>query len=227
MSYGGVNMLNHIEAAVFDLDGTLVNSLIVWDVLWSELGKRFLNDSSFKPSEKEDKNVRTMTLKEAMEYINSIYNLTKMPNEVFEAATEVIREFYASEVKLKKGVDNFLEWCFSKNIKMCIASATEKELINIALEHCGIKKYFDKILSCADIKKGKEEPDIYLASQKIFGCSADKICVFEDSLVALTTAKKIGMKTVGIYDKFNYGQEDIRRLADAYIAEGETLEKLI
>ena len=110
---------------------------------------------------------------------------------------------------------------------MCIASATDIDLIKIAVAHCRLEKYFPSILSCAEIGKGKDEPDIYLKAIECLGTSIEETCVFEDSHIAIKTANKIGAKTVGIYDKFNYGQEEMKKIADVYIGEGETLLKLL
>ena len=70
-------------------------------------------------------------------------------------------------------------------------------------------------------------PDIYLIAMEHLQEEAEKICVFEDSHIAVKTAKALGMKTVGIYDKYNYGQKEIEELSDIYIAEGESLEKIL
>ena len=220
-------MLKNIKGAIFDMDGTLIDSLILWDVIWEQLGNIFLNDEKFSPAEVDDKAVRTMTLKDAMDYIHSVYSMGKSGQELFEVVNEIIENFYAEEVKLKKGVLEFLEYCYKKNIKMCVASASEKRLIEIALKTCGIEKYFKGVMSCAEIGKGKDEPDIYLKALNFLGTDKEETCVFEDSHIAITTAKGIGMKTVGIYDKFNYGHDVMKKIATEYIDNGETLEKLI
>ena len=95
------------------------------------------------------------------------------------------------------------------------------------MEHCGIGAYFTDILSCAKIGKGKDQPDIYLAAMECLGTTKEETCVFEDSAVAIATAHKLGLKTVAIYDRYNYGQEEMRATADAYIADGETLMRLV
>ena len=81
---------------------------------------------------------------------------------------------------------------------------------------------FTDILSCAETGKGKDEPDIYLRALDCLETSADETCIFEDSHIAICTADKLGIKTVGIYDKYNYGQDEIKRISTVYIAEGET-----
>ena len=101
------------------------------------------------------------------------------------------------------------------------------ELIEIAMNHCDIERYFSKVVSCGKLGKGKEEPDVFLQALDYLGQDKKDTWVFEDSLVAIETAAKIGLPTVGIYDQFNFGQERISKIATEYIAKGETLLKLI
>ena len=216
-----------IKAAIFDMDGTLIDSLFLWDVFWRDAGIRFLNDPNFRPSEEDDKAVRTITLKDAMYLIHDRYGLGEDGETLFTYVNGIITDFYANQVELKPGVMQWLEHCKAQGTRMCIASATAPELIQLAMNHCGIAEYFETVLSCATIGKGKECPDIYLAAQKHFGLAAEEIWVFEDSLIAIETAIGIGMHTAAIYDRFNFGQERMAQIADAYIAKGETLEKLI
>ena len=110
---------------------------------------------------------------------------------------------------------------------MCLASATEKLYINTALDRHGMRKYFRAVLSCADIGKGKEEPDIFEAALEVLGTPKGETFVFEDSYVALETAARAGFPTVGIFDCHAFEQERLARSATHYIAEGETMMKLV
>ncbi len=220
-------MFQNIKGAIFDMDGTLVDSLMLWDVIWKNFGSLFCEGKSFAPSSADDKAVRTMTLKDAMDYIHTKYNIGETGNELFETANKIMIDFYSEEVELKEGVAEFLEYCYNKEIKMCIASATDINLIKIAVKHCKIEKYFTDILSCAEIGKGKDKPDIYLNALECLGTPADKTCIIEDSHIAICTADKLGMKTVGIYDKYNYGQDEIRKTATIYIDKGDSLKSLM
>ena len=215
-----------IKAAIFDMDGTLIDSLMIWGVIWEKLGEKFLGDSSFLPSDEDDKKVRTLTLKDAMALIHEHYHLGESGDAVWNEASRIIGDFYKSDVKLKEGAKEFLEYCKNSGVKMCIASATAPDLIELAMKHCDIGKYFSKIFSCSLIGKGKEEPDVFLMAAAYFGEEKSETWVFEDSLVAIETAVKIGMPTVGIYDRFNFGQERIKEIATEYIGEEETLLKL-
>ena len=220
-------MIKNIEGAIFDMDGTLIDSLMLWDIIWSKFGSQFCEDGIFAPTSADDKAVRTMTLKDAMDYIHTQYNIGKTGNELLEEANKIIMEFYSEQVELKDGVAEFLKYCYDKGIKMCIASATDINLIKIAAKHCGIEKYFVNILSCADIGKGKDKPDIYIKAMESLGTTAQDTWIFEDSHIAICTADKLGIKTVGIYDKYNYGQDEIKKIATVYISEDESLRKLI
>ena len=215
-----------IKAAIFDMDGTLVDSLFLWGMLWSVFGERYLNDNAFSPSVEDDKKVRTLTLKDAMDLIYNHYGIGESGEELLKLANSIIVDFYASRVELKNGVKEFLEYCKNNGVKMCIASATAPELIDVAIKHCDIGKYFLKVFSCGAIGKGKEEPDVFLQAAEFLGEETKETWVFEDSLTAIETASKIGMPTVGIYDRYNFGQDRIKEIATEYIADGETLLKL-
>ena len=215
------------KSAIFDMDGTLIDSLIFWDILWSELGEKYLNDKTFRPNEEDDKAVRTLVLKDAMELIHKKYNLAKSGADLLEETNNAIIRFYSEKVELKSGAKEFLDYCYNNGVKMCIASATAPDFLKIALKRCGLEKYFSGVFSCADIGIGKEKPDIFLIANEHLGSPISDTWIFDDSLVAVKTAKEAGFNVVGIYDRCNFGQDEIEKIADYYIDNGETLQKLI
>lgn len=213
--------------AIFDMDGTLVDSLGIWEILWMKMGSAYLNDGSFRPTDADDKLFRTMLLKDVMALIHKNYHIGKSGEELLNFANEVLAWFYREEVCLKPGVREFLDYLQAQRIKMCIATATEKKLVALVIEHCDLYKYFSAVISCADVGKGKEAPEVFLEACARMETSIEDTCVFEDSLLAIQTSKAAGFKTVGIFDKNNYGQAQLKKTADVYIDEGETLERLI
>ena len=216
-----------IKTAIFDMDGTLVDSLMLWEVIWSSFGEKFLGDRSFAPNAEDDKKVRTLTLKDAMQLSHDHYQIGESGAELLDLANRIMIDFYASRVELKPGVREFLEHLQSQGTKMCIASATAPDLLAVAMKHCDLEKYFPRIFSCGAIGKGKEHPDVFLLAKEYLGTETEETWLFEDSLVAIETAIKIGMPTVAIYDRYNFGQERMKEIANDYIAEGETLMKLV
>ena len=219
--------MKNIKGAVFDMDGTLVDSLFLWDEIWRIFGETYRKDPSFRPTPEDDRAVRTMTLKDVMDFIHARYRMGKDGGELLETTNRIIARFYREEVQLKDGALEYLRYLAERKIPIVLATATAMPLVELALGHCRIRPLFAHVLSCAEIGKGKEYPDIYLLAAKKMGLRPEEICVLEDSLTALKTAKTAGMATVGIYDRYNCGQDEIQEIADFYIAEGETLKKLI
>lgn len=217
----------NIKGAIFDMDGTLVDSLFLWEVIWKAFGDKYLNGEPFAPNAADDKAVRTVPLRDAMQIIYDHYGFGNSGEELFRLATDIIRNFYATEATLKTGVRELLAGLQKQGVKMCVASATTSELIEVAMKHSGIYPYFSAIFSCADLGMGKEKPNVYLLAQQHLGTETAETWVFEDSLVALETASKIGMQTVGVFDRCNPYQTEIKAVCTVYVGEGESLAKVL
>lgn len=216
-----------ISGAIFDMDGTLVDSLMIWDVLWARLGVKYLNDPSFRPDPITEKEVRTVPLLAAMELVHQNCAIGESGEALWRFATDMCADFYANEVELKPDVLAFLEHLKASGVKMCVASATARDLLNLVIERHRLDLYFSKIFSCSEIGKGKEHPDVFDAASTYLGTPKESTWVFEDSFVALQTAKRAGYHTVGIYDCYNFHLERMPEVSDEYIAKGESLKRLI
>lgn len=215
------------KMAIFDMDGTLIDSLGVWKILWQKIGEEFLGKKDFTPTEYDDKLVRTMLLNDAMDLIHNNYKICSSGNELLDFANDIMKWFYSEVVCVKDGVIDYLKYLKSNGIKMCLVTATAKELVNLALKNCELVDYFPEIISCADIGKGKDELDAFFAACDLFGVKSKDVCVFEDSLLAIETVKKASFQTVGIYDKNNFCQDKIKEISDIYISCDKTLKDLI
>ncbi len=215
-----------IKGAIFDMDGTLLDSLTFWDAYWRRVGEVYMGDGAFRPRTDIDKSVRTMILTDAMTLFYNNYKLPCTREEFIAFAGREIERFYRECAKPKDGAIELLRHLKEDGVKLCLASASEMQHIKIALAASGLDKYFELVLSCDDIKAGKDRPDIYLLAMRELGLGVSEICVFEDSFVAMETSKSIGFHTVGVYDKNNYEQDRLRAASDIYIGEGESLKKL-
>ncbi len=216
-----------IKGAIFDMDGTLVDSLMFWGYLWKRIGKRYFEDETFYPDESFDKRVRTMIYVDAMAAFKEEYGIEGELDDFLAFATEEIGVFYRTVAKAKDGAIELLEHLKGCGVKLCLASASAKNMVEMSLESCGLAKYFDAVLSCVDIGVSKDKPDIYLNALGELGLSAHEVCVVEDSYVALESAKSIGLYTVGVFDKYNYGQDRLAASANIYLGDNESLSTLI
>ena len=215
-----------IQAAIFDMDGTLVDSLMLWDILHDAYERQYPDKAGTIITEEDNRLIRVLPLPEAMGLLHNHYGLGENREELVALTESVFWSFYSNLVCLKAGVREFLDKLKNQGVRMCIVSATPMPLIEAAIEHCGIRDYFDKVFSCGKIGKGKDTPDIYFAAKEYMG-NLPNTWVFEDSYVAVSTATAAGFPTVAIYDAYNPHQEKIRAMATHYIAPGETLLKLL
>jgi len=216
-----------IKGAIFDMDGTIIDSLMFWDYLWRRIGEKYMDDADFKPSEEINKKVRTMVYDDAMAYFKDCYNVPVDMDEFISFASSGISKFYKDVARVKPGTDKLLASLKEKNIKLCLASATAMAEVKYALACHDLLKYFDLVLSCADIGVGKDKPDIYIKARCLMDLPQEEVCVFEDSYVALETAKKAGFQTVGIFDRYNFEQERLKKASDIYLDEHQSLECMI
>ena len=212
-----------LTGAIFDMDGTLIDSLGFWDILWEEFSRCY---GQFRPDPEADRTIRTIPMKEAMYYLHERFGLGPDGETLYRTANRMLGEFYEQQVELKPGVMEFLTRCRDMDVKMCVASASDLKLVHMAMAHCGIEEFFSMLFSCSDIGKGKEAPDVFLVARQWLGTPLEETWVFEDSYVALQTAARAGFQTVGVYDRFGFRQDILRETATVYIAEGETLMKV-
>lgn len=216
-----------ITGAIFDMDGTLIDSLMIWDVLWERLGLRYRNDAGFRPDAVTEKAIRTLPLREAMELLHEKAGIGESGEALYRIADSMCRDFYKNDVQMKPGALEFLAHLHRLGVKMCVASATSPSLLQIVVERFGLDRYFSKIFSCSEIGRGKEFPDVFLLARDFLGTPMEETWIFEDSIVALQTARRAGFSTVGIYDRYNFNLELMPEYSTEYIASGETLERLI
>lgn len=216
-----------IKSAIFDMDGTLVDSLYYWKPFWKDLGATFLHRENYAAPTEVDLKVRTMIFSDAMTFVRDALGITAPAEEIVAFAAQNLADFYRYKVSAKPGVHAFLDHLKSEGVRMCVASATDKKYLPIALEACGLSSYFETVLSCSELGVGKDKPDIYLKAMELLGTAPADTCIFEDSFVALETAKRIGCHTVGIFDKNNYGQDRLAAASEIYLAEGEGFDTLI
>ncbi|MBR2957465.1 MAG: HAD family phosphatase [Clostridia bacterium] len=215
-------MANKISAAIFDLDGTLIDSMPIWN----DLSFNFLTARGVTPKPDLRERVSTMFLRESSQYVVDEYNLDCTAEDVLAFMHEQIDNFYINLVPPKEDVIPFLEKLKKANVKMCVATATERRLAIPALEHNGILGYFDEIFTCAELGVSKRSPLIFEKALEFLGTPKEKTYVFEDSPHAVETAVKAGFPVAAVYDESAAGKEnEIRELSKVFFYKYAELDE--
>ncbi len=219
-----------IKGVIFDMDGTLVDSLSFWDCFWRDMGERYFGDPAFRMDAAHfDTHVRTMIFSRAISYIYEYLNVPCTAEEFDDFAAAYVNHFYGTVVTPKAGARELLSALRESGVRICLASATDRRYLDIALESCGIAEFFtpETILSCSDIGVGKERPDVFFAAREVLGTPLCETAVVEDSALALETAKRAGFVTVGVYDSHQTAEERLIAAADIYLGKGTTLADVL
>lgn len=212
-----------IKGIIFDLDGTLLDSMYIWNTI----GEKYLEDLGYEPEANLNQKFKNMSIYQAACYYIDHYDIQKTPEQIIEEVNEKIEDYYKNIPCEKKGVKELLETLRSKKIKMCIASATDRYLIEYALSRLEMSEYFSEIFTCNGVGYGKDKPNIYLVAMAHLGLEKDEVAIFEDAAYALRTAKALGVKTVGIYDEYEEDQAVVQSLSDYYLKDYLQLEELL
>ena len=204
-----------LKGAIFDLDGTVLDSMFIWDTI----GEDYLRTLGKEPHEDLKETFMTLTLEEAAEYYREHYGVRLSVKEIVDGVNAMVEGIYRTKVTLKHCVADYLRWLNGNGVRMCIATVTDRYLVEETLERLGILHYFSGIFTCAEVGYGKDKPIIYRKALEHLGTAKEETCVFEDSLFALKTAKADGFITVGVYDRHETRQDALKSLADYYIRD--------
>ncbi len=203
-----------INGAIFDLDGTLLDSMPTW----CRVGSEYLISRGLMPERGLDDKFKAMTIVQGAEYLRENYGITDSVKEIVDGINKLMEGFYSSVVKPKPGVAEMLSEMQKRGIKLCIATATDRYLVEAALKHCGIDIFFDKIFTCSEVGCGKEKPLIFENALEWLNTPRETTWVFEDALYSIRTAKRAGFKIAAIYDEYSdCDTAAIKELCDEYI----------
>lgn len=210
-----MKLLDNVDALIFDLDGTLVDSMWVWTAIDEEYVRKY----NLTEPENFHEGMEGMSYTEVAQYFIDIFpTLTLTKEEIMDEWTQMAHEKYMTEVPLKEGVREFLEIAKKSGKKTGIATSNSREMVTNTLQALGIEKMFDSVRSACEVPAGKPSPDVYLLVADDLKVDPEKCLVFEDVPMGIMAGKNAGMKVCAVEDDFSKIQEEKKReLADYYI----------
>lgn len=188
--------------SIFDVDGTILDSMEVWNTLAS----RYIQSLDRIPEKNLDKIVSEMSLEQSAIYLKKHYRINKQEEVIISEVLNLISDFYKYEVKLMPGFKDFITHFDSMNV---IGTSCDEELVKSALKRLGVLDYFEDIMTCSKVNKGKDDPGFYLACADILEQKPENVFVFEDADYCIDAARKVGFKVIKIKDWRDLNEECI------------------
>lgn len=207
-------MLKDIEAVIFDLDGTLVDSM--W--MWKSIDIEYLAKFGIEFPEDLQKSIEGMSFSETAVYFKKRFNIPDSIDQIKSDWNRMAWDKYLNEVPLKEGVKEFLEYLKERRIPAGIATSNSRELAELVLNKHDISRFFSSIRTSCEVEKGKPSPDIYLLVARDLGVKPEKCLVFEDVIQGVMAGKNANMKVCAVYDDYSKKDEEQKiKLADYYV----------
>jgi 16S rRNA pseudouridine516 synthase len=208
------DMLKDIDALIFDLDGTLVDSM--W--IWRDIDMEYLNRHNISLPDNIQIQIEGMSFTETAHYFKERFAITDDVEKIKNDWNAMAWKKYCTEVPMKPGIMDLLEYAQEKGFKMGIATSNSVELVQKIADVHGLHDYFPVIKTSCEVAKGKPAPDIYLLAAKELEVGPERCLVFEDIIPGIIAGKSAGMKVCAVEDEYSVStREDKKKLADYYI----------
>ena len=203
-------MIKNIKACIFDLDGTLVDSM--W--MWPEIDKEYLGRFGIEYDDNLKNEIDGISFHETAVYFKNKFGISDSIEKICKDWEDMAYDKYKYEVKEKRGCQKFLEQLKSKGIKMGIATSNNRSMVDVV----GMKNFFEVITTSDEVKKGKPAPDVYLTTAKLLNVEPKHCLVFEDVVAGIIAGKSAGMKVCAVEDDFTREvRQRKKELSDYYI----------
>ena len=207
-------MLENIDAVIFDLDGSLVDSM--W--LWKEIDIEYLGGFGIPLPEDLQSKIEGMCFHETALYFKEHFPIEDSLDKIKADWNRMAWDKYTNEVPLKPGAEDFLKACRENGIKLGIATSNSRELVGNIIQVHKLQDYFASIVTGCDVERGKPAPDVYLTAAGQLQVVPERCLVFEDILPGIQAGKNAGMRVCAVEDDYSmYVKEEKKALADYYI----------
>lgn len=207
-------MLQNIKAVIFDVDGTLVDSM--W--IWRQVDIEFLSRRGIELPVDLQKDIEGLSYTGTAEYFKERFSLPESVEEIKEEWREMADDFYHNKIALKEGVREVLRFFRDRGMKIGIATSNSRDLVNTMLQKHEIGEYFDGIRTSCEVPRSKPYPDVYLQAARDLGVEPEDCLVFEDTVAGSTAARDAGMKIIVVYDELSAeSEEHLKKISNLYI----------
>lgn len=203
-----------IRGAIFDMDGTLTESMH----LWIEIGRRYLEGLGYTVSPEQNREMTKMLLEPMALYMQDQFGLTKSQSQIVDEINKIVEPDYFETVVVKPTVVESLEAMQERGIRMCVATATDRHLTEACLKRNGIDRFFSAVFTCGEEHCNKRTSLIYDKARAHLGTSPEETYIFEDTYVSILGAKQSGCRVVALEDRWSEKKRDlIKEAADIYV----------
>lgn len=207
------------DAAIFDLDGTLLNSMDVWE----QIDIRFLRKRNLPVPENYVTEICARSFIEAAQYTIDLFGLSEKTEEIIQEWNEMALYEYSHNVKLLPHTLDYLLRLKERHIKLAVATGLPGKLFKPCLINNSVWELFEAVCSTDETGRGKEYPDVFELTARKLAVSPKRCIVFDDVLPALRSAKQVGMLVCGVYDKYSaHHRTEIEHISDCYIHDFKT-----
>lgn len=205
-----------IKGAIFDIDGTLLDSMPIWE----NAGARYLARLGIEAKPDLKERLDALSLPEGASYMQEEYNLSVSTEDILEGVNQVVQDFYYKEAAMKPGAYTLVKRLKANGVKLIIATATDAKMAKAALIRNGIWEDFAGMITCEEAGAGKTSPTIFELARQRLETKKEETWVFEDSLYAVKTAKEAGFSVCSIYDAYSRANmEAIKACSDIYVKD--------
>lgn len=209
-------MLDNVKAMIFDMDGTLMDSM--W--IWPDIDDYYVKKYDLVLPDDFHTAIEGKAYRETAQYFIDVLHMSMDVEAIMKEWTQLAYERYKNDVFLKPGAKELLKYGKEKGIVFGIATSNGRSLVDMVLKERNIQQYFQSVRTSCEVGKGKPSPDVYLKVSEDIGVSPENCLVFEDVPMGILAGKRAGMRVCAIYDKFSEKKDQQKKeLADYYIRD--------
>lgn len=212
-----------MKSIIFDMDGTLADSM----AMWRSLGIDYLKSHGVDITSKDAQEMTTMSLKMSSSYMKEKFNLSLTPDEIYNDMKHIAEDFYEHHCTLKHGAKDVLDRFYEEGIPMMLGTGTPEEFFDPFLKRENMFKYFGKIATCDGLNLKKDDPRFFLTCCEMAGFDPKETVLIDDAYFAIIAAKEAGLTTICMYDEANDNMlRELSLKSDLFISDLSVLKKI-